>query len=173
MKQTIRRKGAPLSYYVDGASHNRTHRKGGVHYRTKDNEDYKDTQIERALAELGINLIVAGSPQAKGRVERLFGTFQDRLISELRLHEIRTMREANRSLSEVFLPDHNRRFSVKPKKRGSAYRKLAARTKLDEMFCVKEERTVRADNTVSYKGRALQIISQNGRKSYTRAKVEV
>lgn len=173
MKQTIRRKGAPLSYYVDGASHNRTHRKGGVHYRTKDGEDYKDTQIERALAELGINLIVAGSPQAKGRVERLFGTFQDRLISELRLKKICTMQEANRFLHDVFLPDHNRRFSVKPEKRGSSYRKLPARVNLDEIFCLKEERTVRADNTISYKGRALQIVSENGRKSYTRAKVQV
>jgi len=93
MKQVMRLKGIPMKFYVDGASYNKTHRKGGIHYNLKG--QYKETQIQRALKELGINLIIAGSPQAKGRIERLFGTFQDRLISEMRLKEISTKEDAN------------------------------------------------------------------------------
>ena len=172
MKEGIRLKGIPMKFYVDGASYNRTHRNSGVHYNLKGNE-YKETQIQRALKELGINLIIAGSPQAKGRVERLFGTFQDRLISELRLRGICTKQQANRFLHKEFLPDYNRRFTVKPAKEGSAYRKLPASVNLDSIFCIKEERTVQGDNTVTYRGRIFQIIPQNVRVGYTKAKVEV
>jgi hypothetical protein len=171
MKQVIKPKGIPMKFYVDGASYNKTHRKGGIHYNLKG--EYKETQIERALKELGINLIIAGSPQAKGRIERLFGTFQDRLISEMRLKKISNREDANRFLHKEFLPDHNKRFTVTPAKKGSAYRKLPSGINLDSIFCIKEERTVQGDNTVSYRGRVFQIIPQNGRMSYTRAKVEV
>lgn len=171
MKQIMSLKGVPISFYVDGASHNKTHRKGGIHYRTKG--EYKETQIGRALKELGINLIIAGSPQAKGRIERLFGTFQDRLISELRLKNISTLDDANRFLHEEFLSEYNRKFTVKPAKEGSAYRELPPDINLDAIFCLKEERTVQRDNTISYRGRVFQITPQNGRVGYTRAKVEV
>lgn len=171
MKQVIRLKGIPMKFYVDGASYNKTHRKGGIHYNLKG--EYKETQIERALKELGINLIIAGSPQAKGRIERLFGTFQDRLISEMRLKKISAKEDANRFLHKEFLSNHNKRFTVTPAKKGSAYRKLFSGINLDSIFCIKEERTVQGDNTISYRGRIFQIISQNGRISYTRARVEV
>lgn len=171
MKQGIKIKGIPMKFYVDGASYNKTHRKGGIHYNLKG--EYKETQIERALKELGINLIIAGSPQAKGRIERLFGTLQDRLISEMRLKKISTKEDANRFLHKEFLPDYNRRFTVTPAKKGSAYRKLPSGINLDSIFCIKQERTVQGDNTISYRGRVFQIIPQNGRISYTRAKVEV
>lgn len=171
MKQVIRLKGIPMKFYVDGASYNKTHRKGGIHYNLK--MEYKETQIERALKELGINLIIAGSPQAKGRIERLFGTFQDRLISEMRLKKISTKEDANRFLHEEFLPDYNKRFTVISVKKGSAYRRLPSGINLDSIFSIKEERTVQGDNTISYRGRIFQIIPQNGRMSYTRAKVEV
>lgn len=171
MKQVIRLKGIPMKFYVDGASYNKTHRKGGIHYNLKG--EYKETQIERALKELGVNLIIAGSPQAKGRIERLFGTFQDRLISEMRLKKISPREDANRFLHKEFLPDYNRRFTVTPAKKSSAYRKLPSGINLDSIFCIKKERTVQGDNTISYRGRVFQIIPQNGRMSYTRAKVEV
>jgi hypothetical protein len=170
MKEILRRKGIPMAFYVDGASCNKTSRGNGIHRRLTGGE-YEETQIGRALKELGINLIIAGSPQAKGRVERLFGTFQDRLISEMRLRSICTKDRANGFLHEEFLADFNRRFAVKAAKRGSAYRKLPREINLDTIFCIKTERTVQKDNTISYKGRVFQIITDNGRFSYTRAKV--
>lgn len=171
IKQVIRRKGIPMSLYVDGASHNKTHRGRGIHRNLTGT--YKETQLQRAVKELGINLIIAGSPQAKGRIERLFGTFQDRLISELRLRNISTLEQANRFLHKEFLPDYNKRFTVKPAQRGSAYRKIPARMNLNRIFCLKEQRTVQGDNTISYKSRTFQIASRNRRISYARAKVEV
>jgi hypothetical protein len=171
MKKVIQIKGVPISFYVDGASHNKTQRGTGIHYSMRG--EHKETQIQRALLELGINLIIAGSPQAKGRVERLFGTFQDRLISELRLRKCTAREEANRFLHKKFLHEHNRKFTVIPARRKSAYRKLPGRIDLNRIFCIKEKRTVQGDNTISYKGRIFQIVSQNGRMGYTRAKVEV
>jgi hypothetical protein len=170
MKEILGRKGIPMAFYMDGASCNKTSRGNGIHRRLTGG-DYEETQIERALKELGINLIIAGSPQAKGRVERLFGTFQDRLISEMRLRSISTKDRANGFLHEEFLADFNRRFTVRAARRGSAYRKLTRGINLDTIFCIKKERTVQKDNTISYKGRVFQIIPDNGRLSYTRAKV--
>jgi transposase len=170
MQEILVRKGIPMAFYVDGASQNKTQRGKGIHRRLTGG-DYEETQLERALKELGITLIIAGSPQAKGRVERLFGTFQDRLISEMRLRTIATLEQANRFLHEEFLPDYNRRFTIKAAKHGSAYRKLPRRINLNTIFCIKKERTVQKDNTLSYKGRVFQILHHNGRVSYTRAKV--
>jgi transposase len=170
MKEILGRKGIPMAFYMDGASCNKTSRGNGIHRRLTGG-DYEETQIERALKELGINLIIAGSPQAKGRVERLFGTFQDRLISEMRLRSISTKDRANGFLHEEFLADFNRRFTVRAARPGSAYRKLTRGINLDTIFCIKKERTVQKDNTISYKGRVFQIIPDNGRLSYTRAKV--
>jgi len=170
MKEIIRGKGIPMAFYVDGASHNKTQRGKGIHRRLTGGQ-YEETQIQRALKELGINLIIAGSPQAKGRVERLFGTFQDRLVSEMRLNSIATLQEANRFLHEEFLPDYNRRFTVRAARRGSAYRKLPRSIHLNSILCIKRERTVQRDNTVCYNRRVFQIMPHNGRLSYTRAKV--
>jgi hypothetical protein len=171
MKTVVQLKGIPMSFYVDGASHNKTRRGSGIHYTMRG--EYKETQIQRALKELGINLIIAGSPQAKGRVERLFGTFQDRLISEMRLRKCSCRDEANRFLHDEFLPVHNKKFTVLAAKGRSAYRKLPARLNLNRIFCIKEKRTVQRDNTISYKGRIFQIVPQNARISYSQAKVEV
>lgn len=170
MQEILWSKGIPMAFYVDGASHNKTQRGKGIHRRLRGGE-YEETQIQRALKELGINLIIAGSPQAKGRVERLFGTFQDRLVSEMRLSSIATLQEANRFLHEDFLPDYNRRFTVRAAKRGSAYRKLSGKINLHAIFCIKKERTVQRDNTVCYNNRVFQIMPHNGRLSYTRAKI--
>ena len=114
------------------------------------------TQLGRILEELGINSISAKSPQAKGRVERLWETFQDRLVSELRLAGACTEKEANRVLKE-FLPDYNRRFMVQAKEPGSAYRQPKPDFKADEVFCYKYTCVVGMDNVVQFGQKRLQI----------------
>lgn len=130
------------------------------------------TQLGRLLKELGIESISAHSPQAKGRVERLWGTFQDRLTSELRLAGARTMEEANLVLAH-FLPDYNRRFAVVARDPKLAYRKLDKKFKPEEYFCFKYGRTVGQDNVVRYEGNRLQISPSQNRMSYALCKVIV
>ena len=130
------------------------------------------TQVGRLLKELGIQSIPARSPQAKGRIERLFGTFQDRLGSELRREQAKTLEEANRVL-QAFLPRFNRRFAVPPAQPGLAYQPFSSKLKLDEVFCFKYYRTVGADNVVAFAGQRIQIHPCNGRQNYYRARVEV
>jgi transposase len=170
-KSMVRRRGIPLSVYVDRGSNFKTTRHQSMEYQLKG--EYPDTQFARALRELGIRIIYAYSPQAKGRIERKFGVFQDRLCSELRLHKISTLEDANRYLGEKFIPKHNRRFSRTAKEPGSAYSSLPKGLSLKEVFCLKEERTVAGDNTISYNGRAFQILPNEYRLSYCKAKVEV
>ena len=124
------------------------------------------------MEELDITSIPALSPQAKGRIERLWGTFQDRLVSELRLANAKTIEEANRVLWD-FLPRYNRKFAVPAKEPGSAYRQVGEGFVADEMFCFKHQRTVGADNVVRFEGHRLQVIPSNGRASYARCRVEV
>jgi len=171
MKEIVKRKGVPLGFYVDGASHFFTTRHGGTHVQIK--EEQEETQIERAIKELGSNLIPAGSPQAKGRIERLFGTFQDRLISEMNLREISNLADANNFLHREFLQDYNGRFTKAPQMTESAYIPLPHGKTLDGIFCLKYPRIVRADNTISYKRRVFQILPSSTRIGYTRANVEV
>src|SRR3990167_11116638 len=121
IKRLIEKKGIPVALYTDGASHFITQR----HYSYRVNPeptfrvnlkyDYAPTQIQSALNELGVRLIIAGSPQAKGRIERVFKTFQDRLLKELKLHEISSIEEANKYLHNKFLPRFNKKFSNTPK----------------------------------------------------------
>ena len=130
------------------------------------------TQIGRLLSELGINSIAANSPQAKGRVERLWKTFQDRLTSELRLAGAKTKETANQVLKS-FLPEYNQRFRVSARNTGSAYRKPEAGFKPDEYFCYKYPRTVGSDNVVRFVNQRLQILPHPDRASYARCKVQV
>jgi transposase len=130
------------------------------------------TQFGRLLEELGIESIAARSPQAKGRVERLFGTFQDRLVSELRLAGAKTLEEANQVL-RAFLPRFNRKFAVPAVKEGLAYRPVPVDLVLDEVFCFKYYRTVGADNVVALGTNRIQIYPCNGRQNYHRARVEI
>ena len=130
------------------------------------------TQVGRALNQLGIELIAAYSPEARGRSERAFGTLQDRLPKELRLAGITTMEDANRFLGEVYLPAHNARFAVAPEQPGSAFvpDRLAAHR---DILCVHEERTVAGDNTVRYHGLSLQIPEHAHRRHFVKVKVRV
>jgi transposase len=170
-KDIVQRRGIPLSVYVDCGSNFRTTRHQSMEYQLKG--EYPDTQFARALGELGIRIIYAYSPQAKGRIERKFGVFQDRLCSELRLHNISTLEDANRYLWEKFIPKNNRMFSRTAKEPGSAYRPLPKGLNLKDVFCLKEERTVAGDNTISYQGKTFQILPNEYRLSYCKAKVEV
>jgi hypothetical protein len=124
------------------------------------------------MAELDIESIPSRSPQARGRIERLFGTFQDRLGSELRLAGAKTLEEANRVLQN-FLPRFNRRFGVPAFQGGSAYRPIGKRQNLEEIFSFKYLRRVGLDNVVALGPHRLQILPSNGRSSYYRARVEV
>jgi hypothetical protein len=130
------------------------------------------TQFERLMKELDIASISANSPQAKGRIERLWNTFQDRLTSELRLAQAQTLDEANLVLSD-FLPRFNRKFGVKAADPGLAYRKLRDRFKAEEYFCYKYQRTVGSDNVVCFGQQRLQILPTPDRASYAHCKVQV
>ena len=130
------------------------------------------TQFGRAMGELGVSIIKAYSPQAKGRIERQWGVFQDRLVVELRLSGARTLAEANRVLAG-FLPGYNRRFSVAPREQAAVWRKSPPAHQLDRILCLKEWRVVGRDHTVSFDGLALQLTSERKYFSLARQRVEV
>lgn len=119
------------------------------------------TQFERAAKDVGMKVIHAHSPQAKGRVENAFGTLQDRLIKEMRLNDIRSVEEANIFLRRIFIPSHNRKFGKAPAKSGDLHRKPTEREIKDVLtyiFCRKETRVVRNDFTLSYKTAWFQLL---------------
>ncbi len=164
--EVIGERGRFCSLYADRASHYwHTPDAGGT--VDKDNP----TQVGRALHHLGIELIPAYSPEARGRSERRFATLHKRLPQELRLAGISDMAEANRFLKEVYLPQHNARFQVTPEAQGSAFVPFAGA--LDDILCIQEERTVSNDNTVRYKRRLLQLPADRHRRHYVKATVRV
>lgn len=130
------------------------------------------TQFGRLLDELGIELIPAGSAQAKGRIERLWDTFQDRLVKALREEKAGNCQEANQVL-QGFLPKHNLRFQVAPAEPGTAYVPWPKEYRTEEYFCFKHTRTVTNDNTISFGGHCLQIPPGPKRRSYAKAKADV
>src|SRR5947207_2659567 len=130
------------------------------------------TQVGRALAQLGIRHIAAYSPEARGRSERAFRTLQDRLPKELALAGITTIAAANRFIAERYLPQHNAAFAIAPAEAGSAFvpdRAGAARA----ILCIQEERRVGNDNTIKWRGLALQIPPSPPRPHFVRATVRV
>lgn len=169
IRRFIEKKGVFMALYVDKASHFTTTRYQGVHYNVNPEQD--DTQIERALNELSIKLISANSPQAKGRIERLFRLLQDRLIKEMRLDGITNYTQANKFLVDKFLPWYNARFAKKDLEH--VYMPVPADKHLDLIFCIKKERTVKADNTIQIYGQHFQIPPSNIRLSFAKAVVDV
>jgi transposase len=171
LSEVIAERGLFCSLYADRAAHYwHTPAAGGR--VDKDNP----TQVGRALAQLGIELIAAYSPEARGRSERMFGTLQKRLPQELRLAGITTMAEANRFLEEVFWPAHNARFARPAEAAGSAFVAFAGSSVacgLADILSVQEERVVAGDNTVRYKNRTLQIPADRHRHHYVKARVRV
>jgi hypothetical protein len=149
----IERFGKPNSIYVDKFS---TYSMN--HKLAKENPDTL-TQFERAMNELGVETIHAHSPEAKGRVENIFGTLQDRLIKELRLNNISAIKEANEFLEKVFLPKFNAKFMVKARAKANLHKKLnqQEKDKLDSIFSRQYERVVRNDFTVCYKNNCYQL----------------
>ena len=165
IEQVLRRSGIPLALYSDRHAVFRAsaqQRAGGE----------ASTQFARALAELGVRLIFARSPQAKGRVERMAGTFQDRLVTELRLTSATTIGEAQAVL-ERFLPRFNARFAVAASQREPAWRPLDPALDLGAILAFRHTRSVARDNTVKYHWRTLQLLPSPQRPSYAGARVEV
>ncbi len=163
-------KGLPLSLYADRHSIFQVERHTPTIAEQLNGRPDK-TQLGRALDELGITLIPANSPQAKGRIERLWGTFQDRLVCELRRFNAKTIDEANAVLKK-FLPDYNRKFTVEPFDKKSAWRTIDG-IDLNKYFCMKYSRVVENDNTLSFMNKKIQIPSTKTRYSFAKAKVEV
>lgn len=147
--------GLPLRVYIDRHSTYKTQRKKTIEEELANKEPL--TQFGRALEELGVEVIYAHSPQAKGRVERLFRTFQDRLIKEMRLKGIKTIEEANQFL-EYYLPIYNKRFSVQACEEGDLHRPIPAGLDLDSVLCEKTERALRNDFTVAHDCKLYQIL---------------
>ena len=160
----IRRCGIPLALYAD--------RHAVFKYTPPLEAAGAPTQFSRAMDEIGVQLIFAQSPQAKGRVERAAGTFQDRLVSELRLAGATTIDDANRVL-EDFLPRFNGRFKVPARESEVAYRAVDEGVCLEKILCFKYRRRVARDNTVRYRWRTLQLLPGTDRPTYAGAAVDV
>lgn len=169
IRRFIEKKGIFLCLYVDKANHFRGPRhRDTPHYDNVKEQTY--SQIERALDELDINIINANSCQAKGRIERLFGFFQDRLIKELRFGGIKDYNQANLFLINKFLPWYNKKYTHQAE---SIYLALPKDKNLDTIFCVKKERTVNFDNTMQLDGQVIQMPPTDYRLSFAKAKVDV
>ncbi len=172
LRHIVEKQGIPEALYHDGH---------GIFIRSRKEPESleeqlagrrKPTQFGRVMEELGIISITSLSPQARGRIERLWGTFQYRLKSELRIAGAMTIEEANLVLCD-FLPRFNERFAVLAREPGLAYHPIPDDFNPDEVFCFKYERSVGKDNVVRFGGHRLQIMPTDGRLSYVRARVEV
>ena len=164
MQGLLRRFGIPLALYTDR------------HPVFKHKSEYQPagtpTQFGRAMDEMGVQVIFALSPQAKGRVERTAGTFQDRLITELRLAGATTVEQA-RAVLKQFLPRFNRRFGVPTQCPEPSFRPLQVDLPLEHILCFKHRRRVARDNTVKYQRHTLQLLPDSKRRSYAGTVVEV
>jgi transposase len=140
----IKKYGKPVDIYLDRHSTYKVNSKSAV------DDDRMISQFERAAQELGIGIIHANSPQAKGRIENLFGTLQDRLVKELRLEGISDIESANKFLEDTFLPAYNKKFSVEPKSSSNLHKPLNAKDDLDRSFSVQTNRYINEDFTIRY-----------------------
>jgi len=172
MTGAIKQRGIPLALYSDRHSVFCHPRPSGDSQDSSIADNRKPTQFGRAMRELGVTHVFARSPEAKGRVERANGTFQDRLVAELRLAGASTLVEAN-SILESFLPRFNERFGVPAAQPELAYRPVDPGLDIDGVLCIKERRRVARDNTVQYHGRTLQLFPGTDRASYAGTRVEV
>lgn len=157
----LKRYGRPLAFYTDRAGHFGNARRHASRIPPELREAEATTSIiRRALEALGIELILACSPQAKGRIERDFGTSQDRLVKELRVAGISTLDAANRFLEELYLPFWNQRFAVDPAEPTDVHRPLPERADLQALFAETVQRTISNDFTIRYRNQKLQIRQQ-------------
>lgn len=154
LKRYLGRYGLPQSVYLDKHTTYKSWAQPTLDEQLSDQRPM--SQFERCLAELGIDVIHANSPQAKGRVERLFKTLQDRLVRELRLLGIRSVADANAFLARYW-PQYNRRFSKPAASLADLHRPAPARRALDRILCIKDERTVKNDFTIAHRGALYQL----------------
>jgi transposase len=167
VREVIETQGIFCALYSDRASHFFVTPKAGGKV-----DEHQVTQLGRALRELGIKMIPAYSPQARGRMERSYRTWQGRLPQELRTRKIATVEGANRFLKQEYIAELNRRFQVKPKERGSAF--MPTRRKdLEWVFSIQHERTVNQDNTIALDNRILQIEKTRWRNTLAGCRVTV
>jgi len=152
--------GKPLSFYVDKHSTFKINRQADVE------EDLKDTQAQsqfsRAMNELSIEVIFSNSPEAKGRVEKLFQTLQDRLVKEMRLKVIKSKEEGTRFFREVYIPFHNSKFAVVPAEKANLHKPLLATDDLSRIFTIRSKRMVTKDLVVRYKNTRYQPLPASG-----------
>ena len=153
-KRYMRENGIPLSVYFDKHTTYKSTAEPSIEDEINGTEPL--SEFGRALTELGVKLIHAHSPQAKGRVERLFNTLQDRLVKEMTLRGINTIEEANKLLKS-YLSSHNKRFAVKPKEQSDLHRSIPKGLNLDKILCIRTERTLRNDTTIAHNGKLYQI----------------
>ena len=156
-RRYIRRSGIPLSVYLDKHTTYKSPAKPSIEEELQGVEPL--SEFERALQELGVEVIHAHSAQAKGRIERLFGTLQDRLVKEMRLRGVKSIEEANGFL-EGYWPIYNRKFAVGAREQGDLHRSLPRGLNLDNILCVKAGRALRNDFTVAYNKKLYQIEDQ-------------
>jgi hypothetical protein len=150
----IQRYGIPLKVYLDKHTTYKSNGKPTLEEELAGIEPL--SEFERALKELGVEVIHAHSPQAKGRIERFFGTLQDRLVKEMRLRGIQSLEGANLFLGEYW-SEFNRKFGVDPKEKEDFHRSVPRGLKLDDVLCVKVKRALRNDFTVAYNRRLYQV----------------
>lgn len=167
LREVIETQGLFSSLYTDRGSHSWVTEAAGGNV-----DPLRLTQVHRALRQLGITLIPAYSPEARGRSERMFRTLQDRLPKELHLAGITEMAAANRYLIEQFLPTFTPRFTVQAEEPGTAFVPWIG-AGLTDLLCVQEERSVAKDNTVHYRGMRLQIPHDRYRFHYVKVMVRV
>lgn len=154
MKRYIKQYGIPKSVYLDKHTTYKAWAEPTIEEQLNDQKPM--SHFEKSLAELAIEVIHANSPQAKGRVERLFKTLQDRLVKEMRLVGIKSVDEANEFL-KTYLPKHNRKFRQKAASPANLHRPAPHSRELDRIFCIKEERTIRNDFTIAHNCKLYQI----------------
>lgn len=162
MKRYIKRYGIPKSVYLDKHTTYKSWAEPTIEEQLNDQKPM--SQFQKSLTVLAIEVIHANSPQAKGRVERLFKTLQDRLVREMRLLGIKSVDEANVFL-KTYLPKYNRRFAKPAASEADLHRPALHSRELDRILCIKEERTVKNDFTIAYNGTLYQI------EQVTRAKM--
>jgi hypothetical protein len=167
----LERYGRPVAHYTDKNSIFRATRRADIGEQLQG--EGARSQFGRALKELGIEWIAAQSPQAKGRIERLFETLQDRLVKEMRLAGIATIEAANRFLEIRFLPEWEQRFTVAPRHPRNAHRRLGREHRLEEILSVRATRQVADDHTVSWDGNRWGVPREEVRAGLRGAQVEI
>jgi hypothetical protein len=170
-KTYLERWGRPVDYYVDKDSIYVINRQAAVEEELRDEQPM--TQFTRAMKELGIGVIPANSPQAKGRVERGFRTHQDRLVKELRLAEISTMDQANEFLWKVYIPDHNARYSIDPAKPVDVHKPLLSQHDLASSLSIQIQRQVQNDFTIQHRKRFYQLEAKQPLRLHRKAAITV